>query len=95
MFIKSKYFRFNLLEWHHLYLGILIIGVGVYLQSITVWVIGVYVALDDFLQHICQGSKMCGNQYMSPLAAFAWKLGFYDNFLWRWLKDISFFQSKK
>lgn len=94
MFIKSKYFRFNILEWHHLYLGLVIVALGVYSQSVTVCVVGGYIALDDLLQHICQGSKMRGYQYKSPLALIAWKLGAYDNFLWRWLKNFGFFQSK-
>lgn len=83
--INAPYFRFNLAEIHHLYYGIVVTLLGVWLDAEWLRTLGVVIASDDIGQHICQGSGIYGAGYVSPLAAMWMPL--YRTALWRWLVE--------
>ena len=56
--IKNRFFYMNLKEWHHAYLGILVI-LSSFVQNGVIsevfLVLGVFILLDDLIQHFIQG----------------------------------------
>ena len=47
---KQHTFKYN--EWHHLYIGIIIYGVGRTIESETIKTVGKILIIDDTIQHV-------------------------------------------
>lgn len=66
-------------QWHHGYLGIIMIAIGViFALPFTTW-LGGYVLLDDLLQHLIQWKW--DDAYASPLRYL------YNKWIWEPLHD--------
>lgn len=64
-------------QWHHAYLGIILIIAGCWpLHSELLRLVGLFVFLDDLLQHTIQ--YLWDNSYQSPLKYI------YAQTLWKW-----------
>lgn len=53
--IKSKYWYYILTEWHHLYLGIVLIISYYWINYDPVLFLGIIITIDDAMQHFWQG----------------------------------------
>lgn len=62
MTIKNKYFYFITNEWHHLYLGLIMVSLWGF--SEVIGVLGVFVAVDDLIQHYLQGKFIYKHEKM-------------------------------
>ena len=67
--INTKYFYFKTNQWHHLYTGIIIallsLFIKVYVGQIILWTFGWILIADDLGQHIMQGVLQNSN-YHTP-----------------------------
>lgn len=94
--IDKDYFRFNLAEIHHAYYGVVIMLVSAFLDDawrLVLFCVGFVVFADDVYQHVCQGRKLFGQSYMSPLARLF--LPLYRTKLWkRLVSKFRFLENK-
>ena len=96
MKIDTKYFYFRLNEWHHLYTGLIIIGLSLLTANwiqIILWTLGWIIASDDLGQHIMQG--VLGNpNYHTPFhyagkPLYIFRKYITEKFKWlRWLNKL-------
>ena len=92
----DKYFMFDVKGWHHLYSGLIMMGVGIWLLP-TVWgiiliAIGTWLTIDDIGQHRLQrvngdpNYHSYGHYIGKPLYQFRrWLVKKYS---WEWLNKI-------
>ena len=80
---------FTFREWHHGYLGLLLVLLGVWLHASWLTVLGAVVVLDDTVQHIVETTMH--RPWRSPLhrlyAATLWRLPLVQR-LNRWLDGL-------
>jgi len=56
-YIFPQFWKFNVLRWHHLYTGLIIIVIGWFCAGWIAWLffaVGCWLLIDDITQHIIQ-----------------------------------------
>ena len=78
-------FNFNPYEWHHLYFGILLLGLYFYVGSkwphpsnwyVLIALLGCLIIIDDLWQHLKQGTKPEYRSYLNRLFGKIWSTFF-------------------
>lgn len=64
-------------QWHHAYLGLIILVGGMFLRHEWIRMVGWVILWDDLLQHLIQW--LYDNDYHSPLRVL------YGKWIWEWL----------